>query len=173
MYRETLYYDSFPKEIAARQRLNGPATECDETVGGKIAFYPYVHSFDDLFPENEYFEQHPEYYGLQGGKRVAGKVHAQICLTNPDVLRIATETVMKWIEERPEVPIIDVSQNDGGGACECDSCVAIVNQEGSQQGPILRFVNAIAVRYAALTIILSGTNPYDIRIIGIHCHTSN
>ncbi len=144
MYRETLYFDSFPKEIAARQRLNGPTTKCDASVGGKIDFYPYVHSFDDLFPENEYFKDHPEYYGLQGGKRVAGAVHAQLCLTNPDVLRLAKEKVLRWIAERPDVPIFDVSQNDGNGPCECDKCMAIVAQEGSQQGTILRFVNAIA-----------------------------
>ena len=51
MYRETLYFNSFPKDIAARQRLNGPYTKCDASTGGKIAFFPYVHSFDDLFPE--------------------------------------------------------------------------------------------------------------------------
>jgi hypothetical protein len=112
MYRETLYFDSFPREIAARQRLNGPTTKCDASTGGKIDFFPYVHSFDDLFPEKVYFKDHPEYYGLQGGKRVAGVVHAQICLSNPDVLRIAKQTVLKWIEEHPDVPIIDVSQND-------------------------------------------------------------
>lgn len=144
MYRETLYFDSFPKEIAARQRLNGPYTKCDASVGGKIDFYPYVHSFDDLFPPEEYFKDHPEYFGLQNGKRVAGHVHAQLCLTNPDVLRIAKEKVLKWIDEHPDVPIIDVSQNDGNGACECEKCMAIVNEEGSQHGPILRFVNAIA-----------------------------
>ena len=144
MYRETLYFDSFPKEIAARQRLNGPNTKCDATVGGKLDFYPYVHSFDDLFPEKDYFKDHPEYYGLQGGKRVAGVVHAQLCLTNPDVLRLAKEKVLRWIDEHPDVPIIDVSQNDGNGACECEKCTAIVKEEGSQQGTILRFVNAIA-----------------------------
>ena len=98
MYRETLYFDSIPKEIAARQRLNGPTTECDASVGGKLDFFPYVHSFDDLFPEKEYFKDHPEYYGLQGGKRVAGSVHAQLCLTNSDVLRLAKEKVLKWID---------------------------------------------------------------------------
>ncbi len=144
MYRETLYFDSFPREIAARQRLNGPTTKCDATTGGKIDFFPYVHSFDDLFPEEVYFKDHPEYYGLQGGKRVAGVVHAQLCLSNPDVLRLAKQTVLKWIAEHPDVPIIDVSQNDGNGPCECAGCVAIVNEEGSQHGPILRFVNAIA-----------------------------
>ena len=144
MYRETLYFDSSPKDIAARQRLNGPSTKCDASTGGKIDFFPYVHSFDDLFPESEYFKEHPEYYGLQGGKRVAGTVHAQLCLSNPDVLRVAKQTVFKWIKEHPDVPIIDVSQNDGNGACECEKCAAIVREEGAQHGPILRFVNAIA-----------------------------
>jgi len=149
MYRETLYFNSFPKEIAARQRLNGPFTKCDASVGGKFAFYPYVHSFNQLVPPDKYYKDHPEYYGLQGGKRVAADVHAQLCLTNPDVLRIAKEQVLKWIEEHPDVPIIDVSQNDGNGACECDRCMAVVKEEGSQHGPILRFVNAIADEVAA------------------------
>ncbi len=144
MYRETLYWDSFPKDIATRQRLNGPYTKCDESVGGKIAFFPYVHSFDDLIPPEDYFNDHPEYFGLQGGKRVAEHVHSQICLTNPEVLEISKRKVLKWCKEHPEIPIIDVSQNDGNGWCECENCMAIVNEEGSQHGPILRFVNAIA-----------------------------
>jgi hypothetical protein len=144
MYREVLGYDSFPKVIATRQRLNGPMTKCDASVGGKIDFYPYVHSFNKLIPPEEYYKDHPEYFGLQGGKRVSGPVHAQLCLTNPDVLRLCTEKVFQWIKEHPDVPIIDVSQNDGNGPCECENCMAIVNAEGSQHGPILRFVNAIA-----------------------------
>ena len=148
MYRETLYFNSFPKEIAARQRLNGPYTKCDASTGGKIEFFPYVHSSHLLVPEEQYFKDHPEYYGLQGGKRVAATINAQLCLSNPEVLRIAKQTVLKWIEEHPEVPIFDVSQNDGNGACECEQCVAIVKEEGSQHGPILRFVNAIAEEVA-------------------------
>ncbi|HOX37521.1 MAG TPA: DUF4838 domain-containing protein [Candidatus Brocadiia bacterium] len=144
MYRETLYFDSFPMEIAARQRLNGPATKCDETSGGKIAFHPYVHSFCKLVPPEKYYDEHPEYFSLVGGKRTRETIHGQLCLSNPDVLSIATEQVMKWIEENPGVPIFDVSQNDGNGSCECDKCMAIVGEEGSQHGPILRFVNAIA-----------------------------
>ena len=144
MYRETLYWNSFPKQIAARQRLNGPWSKCDATTGGKIELYPYVHSSNALVPPSEYFKDHPEYYSLQKGKRVTGDVHAQLCLTNPDVLRLAKAKVLKWIEENPDVPIIDVSQNDGNGWCECDKCMAVVKEEGSQHGPILRFVNAIA-----------------------------
>ncbi len=148
MYRETLTYESLAKEIAARQRLNGPMTKCDASVGGKIDFFPYVHSFDDMFPESEYFKEHPEYFGLNGGKRVGKAIHGQLCLSNPDVLRIAKEKVLKWAAEKPDVPILDVSQNDGNGACECDNCMAIVKEEKSQHGPILRFVNAIAEEVA-------------------------
>ena len=144
MYRETLYFNSFPTDIAARQRLNGPNTKCNASTGGKIDFFPYVHSSYLLVPEERYFKNHPEYYGLQGGKRVAGRTHTQLCLSNPEVLEIAKATVFKWIEEHPDVSIIDVSQNDGNGACECAQCMAIVKEEASQHGPILRFVNAIA-----------------------------
>lgn len=144
MYRETLYWDSFGRDIAARQRLNGPYSKADASTGGKIQIHPYVHSFSLLVPPEKYFKEHPEYFSLVNGKRSNLTVHGQLCLTNPDVLRIATEQVLKWIEEKPGVPIFDVSQNDGEGACECDRCRAVIKEEGSQHGPILRFVNAIA-----------------------------
>ena len=183
MYRETLYFDSFPREIATRQRLNGPTTQCDEEVGGKIQFHPYVHSFCQLVPPEKYFDEHPEYFSLVSGKRTNATIHGQLCLTNPDVLEIATKQVLKWIEEHPDVPIIDVSQNDGGGACECDKCAAIVQEEGSQHGPILRFVNAIAkvvaekhpdkwietLAYAYSTKPPAHENPRDNVIIRL-CH---
>lgn len=148
MYRETLYFDSFPREIAARQRLNGPWSQCDATTGGKMVFFPYVHSFSSLVPPSEFYDTHPEYFSLVGGQRTRETIHGQLCLTNPDVLRIATERVLQWAEEHPEATILDVSQNDGNGACECEACVAVVNEEGSQHGPIMRFVNAIAAEVA-------------------------
>jgi hypothetical protein len=148
-YRETLYWDSFPREIAVQQRLNGPYTKCDAEVGGKWEFHPYVHSFCKLIPPEEFGESHPEYFSLVNGKRTPQAIHGQLCLSNPEVLRIATERVLQWIEEHPEVPVFDVSQNDGNGWCECPECQAIVDEEGgAQSGPILRFVNAIAERVA-------------------------
>lgn len=144
MYRETLYFQSFGKQISARQRLNGPWCQADEETGGKVVIHPYVHSFCSLVPPEEFYEKHPEYFSLVGGKRTRETIHGQLCLSNPEVLRIATERVLQWMADRPEVPIIDVSQNDGNGACECEACSAIVAEEGSQHGPILRFVNAIA-----------------------------
>jgi len=183
MYREALYADAYPREIAARQRFNGPATRCDETTGGKIAFYPYVHSFSKLVPPEVYYAEHPEYFSLVGGKRTNQTIHGQLCLTNPDVLRIATEQALRWLDEHPDVPILDISQNDGEGACECEKCAAVVAEEGSQHGPILRFVNAIAdavkakrpdrwvetLAYAYSTRPPAKTRPRDNVIIRL-CH---
>lgn len=183
MYRETLYHDSHPRAIAASQRLNGPTTECDESVGGKIAFHPYVHSFSKLVPPEKYFADHPEYFSLVGGKRIGESIHGQLCLTNPDVLRIAKAQVLEWVREHPDVPIMDVSQNDGNGACECDACRAVEAEEESPHGPIMRFVNAIAdevrrrhpgkwietLAYAYSTKPPAKTRPRDNVIIRL-CH---
>ncbi|HZZ44383.1 MAG TPA: DUF4838 domain-containing protein [Tepidisphaeraceae bacterium] len=150
MYRETYYFDSFPKQIAARQRLNGPGSTCDATTGGKFEFFPFVHSSSQLIPPDTYFKTHPEYFALNNGKRVGQTVNSQLCFSNPDVLRLAKQKVFQWITDHPTATIIDISQNDGIGACECDNCKAIVTAEGgAQSGPILRFVNAIADEVAA------------------------
>lgn len=141
MYREILYKDTFDKDFGVRQRLNGAHHQGDESTGGTVTIYPYVHTFASLVPPKIYFESHPEYFSLIDGKRVANK---QLCLTNPEVLRVATEQVFKWIREHPDIDIFEVSQNDGYGACQCEKCQAIVKEEGSEMGPILRFVNAIA-----------------------------
>ena len=37
-------------------------------------------------PPSEFYKKHPEYYSLINNKRI--HEHAQLCLTNPDVLKI-------------------------------------------------------------------------------------
>lgn len=142
MYREILYKDTIDRKFGARLRLNGIYHQGDESTGGCVTIFPYVHSFvNNLVQPETYFDAHPEYYSLIKGKRVPDK---QLCLTNPDVLKIVTEQIFKWIQEYPEITIFEVSQNDGHGPCQCENCQAIVKEEGSEMGPILRFVNAVA-----------------------------
>ena len=142
-YREPFYFDALDGDWAARNKANSSQARLDEARGGHPTYYQFVHSFYRLVPPDEYFEEHPEYYSLLGGERkVKG---GQLCLTNPDVLKIATQTVLGWIEEHPEATLYSVSQQDGfGGNCECDKCKAIDEEEGSPSGLLLRFVNAIA-----------------------------
>jgi len=141
-YRATDYPNSRPAEFAVRNKLNGAQVSASEAWGGNISYRGFVHTFNSLVPPDQYFDLHPEYFSEVGGKRI--KDYAQLCLTSPDVLRIATETVERWIEESPEATIISVSQNDCFNPCQCPNCAAVAEEEGSQSGPLLRFVNAIA-----------------------------
>lgn len=144
--RDPFYADAFDADWAAHNRSTSSDSRLDAERGGKIAYWPFVHSFYLLVPPEKYFDSHPEYFALVNGQRQRGG--AQLCLTNPDVLKIATAQVMQWIQDHPEARIISVSQNDCGGACQCERCQAIVKAEGSESGPLLHFVNEIAAQVA-------------------------
>lgn len=141
-YREPYYTEAFDRDWAVRNRTNGNAQHLDESVGGRVAYGPFVHTFNSLVPPDEYFDKHPEYFSMINGKRMKG--YYQLCLTNPDVLRISIERVKQWIKENPNATIFSVSQNDTGYACQCPNCKAVEKEEGAPSGVVLRFVNAVA-----------------------------
>lgn len=141
-YREPFYSDAFDADWAARHKANGNSAQLDKARGGKVIYYPFVHSFAGLVPLDKYFKDHPEYFSMIDGKRTAD--HTQLCMSNPEVLKIATETVLRWIEEHPEARIVSVSQNDWYNNCQCEKCRAVDEEEGSPSGLLLRFVNEIA-----------------------------
>ena len=138
--RNDFYFEAFDPVWAAHNRINGAMT-WREQAGGLEAYWS-VHTFYPLMPPAEFFDSHPEYYSLLNGKRTAEQ--AQLCLTNPDVLRIMSERIRKVMRENPQYLIYDVSQNDWSNPCECDKCQEIVDREGSQSGPIIWFVNQVA-----------------------------
>ena len=140
--------------FAARNRLNrqGDAAIAPRYGGSRDYGPPYhVHTFYTYVPPDPYFAQHPEWFSQIGGKRTADQ--AQLCLTNPELRAFVIERLRGHIEASraaaaakgmPAPEVFSVSQNDWGGACQCDRCAAIVEREGSQAGPLLDFVNAIA-----------------------------
>ncbi|GMV99384.1 MAG: hypothetical protein AMXMBFR84_05230 [Candidatus Hydrogenedentota bacterium] len=138
--RNDFYFEAFEPIWAARNRING-AMGYREQPGG-VESYWGVHTFYPLMPPSEFFDSHPEYYSLIDGKRQHD--HAQLCLTNPDVLRILTERLRQRMRENPEYLIYCVSQNDWRNPCQCEKCSAIVEREGSEAGPMVEFVNAVA-----------------------------
>ncbi|MBI2947701.1 MAG: DUF4838 domain-containing protein [Verrucomicrobia bacterium] len=142
-YREVFWTEIMRNaDFAARHRLNGQHYKLAEKHGGRAAVYfPFVHSFDLLIPRDLY-KDHPEYFPLINGQRATGYV--QRCLSNPDVLKLATDRVRQWIKEHPDATIISVSQNDTGKWCQCELCKALDDAEGSPAASMIRFVNAIA-----------------------------
>ena len=147
-YRATDYPNSRAADWAVRNRMNGTQTLIDRERGGKIDYKGFVHTFSYLVPPETYFASHPEYFSEINGARL-GPENTQLCLTHPEVLRIATETVRRWITEAPEATIISVSQNDWHNYCQCAACTALAEREGGQAGPLLHFVNGIANAIAA------------------------
>lgn len=143
-YREDFWRCAFDGDWAARNRVLGQFHQLDEKHGGTVRYNKlgFVHTFNALVPVEEFFDTHPEYFSEVDGVRI--RERTQLCLTNPDVLRIATERVMKALDEDPTAQIISVAQNDCYNPCQCEKCRALDEREGSHSGTLLYFVNQIA-----------------------------
>jgi len=142
--REPFWFEMLDGDMAARNRVNGSNMGLEERHGGKIRFGGglFVHTFYHLVPPDEFFADHPEYFSLIDGERRVG--FSQLCLTNPDVLRIVTERVLERIRRDPSAKLFSVSQNDWDGHCTCDACMEIEQAEESPAGTLIWFVNQVA-----------------------------
>ena len=100
----------------------------------------FVHTFHKLLPTDEYFDQHPEYFSMVNGKRTRD----QLCMSNPDVLRLTIRKLRLEMSKQPEKNLWSVSQNDNPFYCSCDRCSAIIQEENAPSGPLIRFINAVA-----------------------------
>ena len=145
-HREPFWWDMFNADFAARNRANGPSMGVSAKHGGAAGRFGKglgsCHTFEHLLPTEKYFDEHPEYFSMVNGKRI--KDHPQLCLTNPDVLRIVTSNVLELIRKDPTADYYGVSQNDWNNFCECPECAAVDAEEESHAGTMIRFVNAIA-----------------------------
>lgn len=75
----------------------------------------------------------------------------QVCMSNPETIRLFTEQLRKYILSDRErfgenCPpwIYVVSPNDNFAYCECESCRELLKKYGSQSGVLLSFVNTLA-----------------------------
>ncbi len=143
-YREAWFNEAYKPMWAAYNRLNPNLVSMPDSLGGGYKMYPFVHTFFQLVSPEKYMKDHPEYYSMIDGKRISDPHRGQLCLTNPDVLKIATEQVFKWIEEHPDVDIFSVDQNDNNQYCQCPDCAALDEKEESNAACMINFVNQIA-----------------------------
>ncbi|MEW6359496.1 MAG: DUF4838 domain-containing protein [Planctomycetota bacterium] len=82
------------------------------------------HAFEKLFPAEEYFAHHPDYYGLWKGERIASPNRGQLCLANPEVVRLTTEKAIKFFDENPGADFFSLCPDDHQNWCECEKCAA-------------------------------------------------
>ncbi|MBR2693805.1 MAG: DUF4838 domain-containing protein [Thermoguttaceae bacterium] len=165
IYREPLYSGLMGKanaRIAAHLKTNGASENIPPELGGHHEYQYFVHSFYMVIKPEEFLD-HPEWFSEIDGRRKVGGWYgisdelkekigpdafrgagSQLCLTNEEMFRTFLERIRKALDANPDATIVSVSQNDWDGWCECEKCSQIAEEEGSQSGPILRFVNRIA-----------------------------
>jgi len=156
-YRENTEHPEF----ATRLWVN--TVTSDARLGGKTGRSLIGHSFHWLVPFGEYGEDHPEYYALVDGKRDTNTRGSgpQLCVTNPDVIQVAAESAIRYLDEHPSARNVSVSQADTDRYCRCEACEAINQREGTPMGAQLAFVNAVAERVEkAHPNVKSGTLAY-------------
>lgn len=107
-----------------------------------------VHTFHRFLPADRYYQEHPEYYALRNGRRLS----TQLCLTNPEVLKIVKTRVAELFAAYPHQDIVSVSQDDNTQYCQCKNCQAIDEREESPAGTMIHFVNQVAQAFPHKTI---------------------
>lgn len=146
-YRDAHWSVYSSENISVKRRLNSwtGGNRVSEEFGGSFRVSPWCHTFQSLISFAEYSETHPEYFAHYDDSTIIDNDPAQLCLTNETVLQMSIEKVRSWITSTPNVKVVDISQNDGGGPCMCSNCQAVYAEEnGAYSGAVIRFVNAIA-----------------------------
>ncbi|MDP7396323.1 MAG: DUF4838 domain-containing protein [Lentisphaeria bacterium] len=86
------------------------------------------HSYSEqIAPPGKYAAEHPEYYSLIGGRRIAAPQTAksyshQLCVSNKDVQRLAADFARNHFAESETYRVVSISPNDGANFCECGRC---------------------------------------------------
>ena len=140
-YRCGFYSNMWQDRAWAVRNYDNGAT-AGENIGGQLMMWGFVHSALGLVPPGKYWKDHPEYYAYNEGSKTRGA--SQLCLTHPDVLKIAIESVRETLRKDPTLPFVTVSQEDNFGFCQCPNCKAVNEEEGSHSGTLIRFVNRVA-----------------------------
>lgn len=146
-WRQTTY--EWPKAApvdGAHERRNSGKGGADNPYGIQYDCDGICHSYFNFISPGEFFGTHPEYFSEIGGVR--REHEPQLCLTNPEVLDIVTERMLKRMEEHPDCRQYNFSQMDWYNYCQCPRCTEINRKYGTMGGTQFWFVNQLAERTA-------------------------
>jgi len=140
--REVYYAGMDDQDFADKMRSDRHAWKGGEDWG------LWVHTMFTLVPPEKYFDSHPEYYAMMGGKRTK----TQLCLSNPEVLQITIDELKRRMKEKPLAKYWSVSQMDTFGSCECDACKVAASGSSNASEGMIAFVNKVAAAFPAKVI---------------------
>ena len=114
-YREIWYaYGCSPEasqrraEWLRRNRMHRPPIQHGHNLTGTLA----VHA-----P----FEERPELYALEDGKRTK----SQICTSNPEAVKLVAQTIGEYLDKYPQTMAYSLCPDDNTDFCECARCMAL------------------------------------------------
>jgi hypothetical protein len=121
-------------------------------VDGKPAGPQWQWSFHTHFylvSPDVYFDAHPEWFALVKGKRRRrqreGQQGYQLCTTNPELIEQLSNNVIAYFGEHPDVDILSLAPQDGGGFCTCTPCRALDEVRPEGEAWHARYSNRLAV----------------------------
>lgn len=95
----------------------------DEMDKRGMLFHGPGHSFDHFLRSEDYFDKHPEWFGLRHGKRVPqNALGSQFCWSNAEARRQFVDNVIAFVRACPRLNILMIVSIDGGRCCECAEC---------------------------------------------------
>ena len=120
----------------------------DPRLGGRTGRSLINHSFGRQIPSATYGKEHPEYYCEVDGQRLAAVNDDfrdnEPCLTNPEVLKIVTASVLSELRTNPRPRTFRSARTTTTSTVSVAECAAIDEREGTPMGSLLTFVNAVA-----------------------------
>ena len=165
-YTDTDWISPTDVNYSVANGLNGsPYRTIPAELGGNVKYISrFCHTLTDQFcSRNKYFDEHPEYFALRGGKRTGD----QLCLCNEDVVNIVIDEVLELLSRTHDpaaaVEIISLTQADNQNYCECAACKALDEANGSHAGTMITFINKVAkaVKAAGYTNTAIDTFAYQ------------
>ncbi len=107
-----------------------PATDYTMLYGyaanafGPGAYHSYGgHTYHKACPQEKYFKEHPEYFGLVNGRRTPVPIkNSTLCISNPKIEDLLVEELVARLDEGALG--VQLGQQDGRQWCQCERCKA-------------------------------------------------
>lgn len=82
------------------------------------------HGYQNYLPQEQYFSQHPEWFGLRNGVR-SNATQDVFATSNPDAVRTFIANIASYLHAHPEIDIFDLWPPDGAQWSEAKDDVAL------------------------------------------------
>ena len=155
---------------ALRNKMNIAVEVAGKPVGPQWKWGYHTHFY--LIPPEEYFEEHPDWFALVRGKRQRPKdkhnQSHQLCTSNPGLIEQMAENVIRFFDENPDIDILSLAPQDGGGFCECDACREFDEDRPEDEAWHARYSNRLAIFNNEVARRVGKRHPDEIIKVGAY-----